>query len=98
MLVDKEPQLVLRPSGIDIVQKRKPIFVKWKDVQEVRIGIREMDGFDENVELYVYTYSQGSMCLPIQQLSIKSVQSFKAHVDEWWTWAKSERIRNALNK
>jgi len=96
MLVDKEPQLVLRPSGIDIVQKRKTIFIKWKDVHEMRIGIREMDSFDENVELYVYTYSQGSMCLPIEQLSIKNIQSFKAHVDEWWAWAKAERIRKAM--
>lgn len=98
MLTDSRPQLVLRPSGIDMIQKRKVVFIKWEDVVELRLGVREMDANDENIELYIYTQHQGSMCLPINQLSIESVKSFREKTDAWWGWIKSERLRNLTRR
>ena len=93
MLTDKRPQLVFGPLGIDIIQKRKAIFIKWENVIDLYLGIREMDGDDRNNELYIYTQGQGDMCLPIDQLAIESVPSFRKKTNAWWNWVKAERLR-----
>ncbi len=96
MLTDKENQLEIGGSGIVIKHQRKPVRIPWKEVLDIRFGIRDYARDVTANELYVYTKTQGSFCLPVDDLQYAHIDLFRDRVLSWWSYVRAERVRKAL--